>query len=344
MSREVEVTGIHMTATTPASIQLSLGKGMNTSTGLATQTIDSTTKRLTAVTAPDDDEYWSNSVAVSEYYSFGRLTPATSAKGDDVFYTADVTGVGKTLKGQTITDGGVAGSGTISASFTKADTADALGAGNATAAVAAIGDRTETITPITVANDPYNNSGAYYIDIPIWFRTSISDDDVQLAVKATFVQGTNDYTMSGASAKGDQLYKAARVSILEGNNSTTKTNTLNQGVIMDSGTSYYRTAAGANLTGSADPYTVNATGTASWTKVDKITQYADTDKQTDGTVNAGTPIVKITKALAGSTWSAAAPYTIRVWLDGEDVNCWNATAGQDFGIELNFCQYVAATP
>ena len=326
MSREVEVTGIHMTATVPASIQLSLGKGMNTSTGLATQTIDTTSKRLTAVTAPDDDEYWSNSVAVSEYYSFGRLTPATSAEGDDIFYTSDVTGVGKTLKGQTITDNGLAGSGTIAASFAQADTADALGTGNKTAAVAAIGD------------------GAYYIDIPIWFRTSVNDANVNLAVKANFVAGSNDYTKDSGSAKGDQLYKAARVSILSGNNTTTTTNASKQGVIMASDTSYYRTAAGANLTGSADPYTVNATGTASWTKVVPITQYSTLNG--DGMVanGAADTVVTINKAAAGTTWSEAAPYTIRVWLDGEDVNCWNATAGQDFGIELSFCQIAAAAP
>ena len=344
MSREVEVTGIHMTATVPASIQLSLGKGMNTATGLNTQTIDSDSKRLTAVTAPDDDEYWSNTVDVSEYYQFGRLTPATSARGDNIFYTGDVTGVGKTLKGQKITSDGIANGGTIAATFEQADKADALGKTNDTAAVVAIGNRTANTDPLTTANDPYNNTGAYYIDIPVWFRTSINTDDVLMSVKAVFTPGSNDYTKDGGSAKGDQIYKAARVSILEGNNAGTKTNTLTQGVLRDSTSNYYRTENGANLTGSDDPYTVNATGTATWTEVTTITQYTDETKNADGAVTNGDAVVKISKATAGTTWSAAAPYTIRVWLDGEDVNCWNATAGQDFGIALTFCQKVAAQP
>ena len=136
MSREVEVTGIHMTASVPESIQISLGEDTNEATGFGSEkAVIGSGARLTSVSAPTDDEDWANTIDISEYYQFGYLTPATSAKGDDIFYTSDVTGVGKTLKGMKVgTNGVMTGSGTASADakFIQADKADKLDAGNLT--------------------------------------------------------------------------------------------------------------------------------------------------------------------------------------------------------------------
>ena len=38
----------------------------------------------------------------------------------------------------------------------------------------------------------------------------------------------------------------------------------------------------------------------------------------------------------GQGYGAAKKYYIRVWLEGEDFECWNANAGQDFTISLKF--------
>jgi len=38
----------------------------------------------------------------------------------------------------------------------------------------------------------------------------------------------------------------------------------------------------------------------------------------------------------GTGYGAARKYYVRVWLEGEDPECWNANAGQDFNISLKF--------
>ena len=335
MSREVEVTGIRMTATVPESIQVSLGAGTNSSTGIS-MTVDNTTNKLTAVSVPVADTEWTNSVAISEYYKFGKLTPATSANGSDVYYTSDATGVGKTLAGHTITSNGMMSGGTAKAGFTKANVADALGTGNATAWVGKINNRTADETPLD------STGNGYYIDIPVWFRTSISTG-AKLTVQATFTNGTNGKINTDET----RLYKAARVSILEGNNASTTSNSLTQAVLKDSGANYYRTAAGATR-GSAAGYTINAANTsgtdiptASWAKVACINQFNGTYDTTETNKAAnGNAVISIPAPTGNDPWSAmtGAPYTIRVWLDGEDVDCWDANAAQDFGISLRFVQ------
>lgn len=335
MSREVEVTGIRMTATVPESIQISLGAGTNSSTGV-TMTIDDTTNKLTAVSVPVADTEWTNSVAISEYYKFGKLTPATSANGSDVYYTSDATGVGKTLSGHTITSSGVMGGGTADAGFTKADVADALGIGNAATWVQNISNRAADVTPLD------STTNGYYVDIPVWFRTSISGG-ATLTVQATFSDGTNGKT----NTDGTRLYKAARVSVLQGNNSTTTSNALTQAVLKDSGANYYRTSNGATR-GSAAGYTINAANTkgtaipnASWAKVACIDQFNGTYDSTEtNKAGNGNAVVTIPAPTGDDPWSSmtGAPYTIRVWLDGEDVDCWDANAAQDFGISLKFVQ------
>nr|MCR5817199.1 hypothetical protein [Ruminococcus sp.] len=328
MAKDVSVEGISMTATVPATLQISLGKGTNT-TALNTATTDDTTKRLTAVTAPDEtnhtvaDTDWSNSVQVSTYYTFGKITPATSTSGLDIFYTDDATGTGKTLKGHNIGANSEMNGGTITAVFAQADTADALGAANkAVSIVASEGD------------DKYPTSGAYYVDIPVWFRT-METDDVKLAVKAKFTAGET----SG------NLYKAARVSILTGNNTTTATNDVasktKQGVIsVGNETDYYRTASGEKKANADEPYTISeidGSGVGTWAKVVPITQFSTIDNST-GYVNTGDCVVYVTKSLTAGQFGAGVPYTIRVWLEGEDVNCYNANAGQDFSIDLSFAK------
>ena len=329
MAKDVSVEGISMTATVPATLQISLGHGTNTA-ALSTQTIDNSSKRLTAVTQPENtgkvsDSDWSSSVDISKYYTFGKLSPATSNTGLNIFYTDDATGIGKTLKGQGITaEGDMDGTGTLTAAFTQADTADALGAGNKTVAVGTT----------SLASDPYSTTGAYYVDIPVWFRT-METGEVSLAVKATFTEGTNS---------GD-LVHAARVSILSGNNDTTATNTSVQGVIRDTNSGYYRTASGAKLEGNATPYTISAyaSNTATWTAVTSITQYTDVGENGFATGTNLSSVVTVPASTTSGEFGASAAYTIRVWLEGEDVNCYNANAGQDFKIDLSFAKINTTT-
>ena len=76
MSREVEVTGIKLTATTPQTIEISLGKATTGNTLTAGQ----------EATAPGTDEtLWSHTAATgSVYKDFGKLIPASSVNGSDM--------------------------------------------------------------------------------------------------------------------------------------------------------------------------------------------------------------------------------------------------------------------
>ena len=387
MSREVEVKGIQMTATVPQNIQISLGNNM--STGYLQATTDTTTKRLTSVTIPgnaDADPDWANSVVVSDFYEFGKLTPATSATGLDIWYTKEATGNGRTLKGQEIgadgkpkniaADGEAENYGTISATFQNA-TADGTTLSAATLV------KTAAKGTMVTGDDIYSNGGAYYIDIPVWFRSS-ADSTVNLGVKATVSIADDARTSFTANSEGNRnnadrdtdLYKAVRVSVLKGTDSgqtdagtATVKGTANttQGVIYDdtitSGKpsskyysedlSYKRPNASGVTGDDTSARTVSAVDDnnvpTTWTKITKITECdgtVDADgfaKYTEGATahNAdATEIVSVptTKTQNQAEYSDGVRYTIRVWIDGEDVNCWNATAAQNFLIGLNFYQ------
>ncbi len=84
MSREVEVTGIKMTATVPEDLQISAG--------IITNRLNDTDSFLTgdgAAAAPTDPNMWSNTLDISQYYTIGRLIPASSSSGTNIFFTPD---------------------------------------------------------------------------------------------------------------------------------------------------------------------------------------------------------------------------------------------------------------
>ena len=360
MSKEVSLTGIQMTASVPADLQISLGNNMGAAAyaplagTITASTAESGKLRLTAMTAPgnkDADVDWSNTVALSDYYTFGKLTPATSINGENIFFTADSTIVGKTLKTEKVNN-----VDTITASFTQANKS-----GTNYTAAAAFNASKGTAATFT---DPYANSGAYFIDIPVWFRTS-SETETALGVKVTITPRENTAGNRTGEGSREDLYKAVRVAVLPsvGTVATTANTTdsltgvedvvgkgsstteLKSGVLYDTAVDatlgaaagYYRTAAGANITDStkriSDAYTINAetSGTTNtWAKVTYVTQ---------GTAvgSAGDTVVVVPAAVhTKQNYGGAARYTIRVWIEGEDVNCWNATAGQDFNIDLRF--------
>jgi hypothetical protein len=173
MSREVSVTGIQMTASVPEDLQISAGLNMHT----GTLTTANTNTNATKVSAPGDDD-WSNTVRISDYYKFGYILPASSDTGNDIFFTPNANMAGKSV--------------TVDATFTQADTT--VGANMTSFGVGS------TYASYTAEA----GTKGYYIDIPVWFRTS-SKTAQNLKVIATIGDGP--------TAGGD-LYKAARVAIL----------------------------------------------------------------------------------------------------------------------------------
>ena len=328
MSKEVELTGIQMTASVPETIQLSLGLGQNA--GVLTTAADAGT--ITKVSAPVnsvDSLDWSNAVAVGSYYKFGYLIPASSTTGEHIYFTDNANGVG-----QTIADDSV---------FTQADTTymTTYGVGNTTA-VAKYAD---------YAQD--SATKGYYMDIPVWFRTS-SVDNVQLSVQADIglVDNTTDTV----------LYKAARVSILSVDSSSgaANANVNAQKILMDdeltAGANEYYNRYGTTVKDQAVYKAGNAfdgtseAASGSGTDYYGAAQFATQPVYSDSVTTAGTKLVTVpgkngtaatgdtTLAATGDSnrYGAAVQMIVRVWLEGEDVNCWDSTAGQSFTIDLKF--------
>ena len=208
MSREVEVTGIKLTATTPQTIEISLGQA----------TTGNTLKQGIEAKAPDSDDMWTHTAATgSVYQDFGKLIPVSSVDGFNMFYTEKATENGKKVSD-------------VPNPFTKAETAVGweFKEGGKSAETGA------------VVNAAENDGSGYYLDIPVWFRTT-STDAVTLGLEVEIKNSSDDDTKS-------VLYKAARVAILPETKSAQK-------VFSETGAKYYKdgkavATAGATLAAS----------------------------------------------------------------------------------------------
>lgn len=303
MSKEVELKNIQLTATTPEDIQLSLGEITNAG---ETYSLAKNNGYLSGED-PSSTYDWSNSALISQYYSFGKLLPASSTDGATIYYTPDAAGVGRTLK---------SGATFYAAAATEAATAH-LNDGNDWES-----------TPAIAWND--TNDDGYYIDIPVWLRTS-AQEDVDIYVVGYVTDKTEE-----DNDDSDDIYQAARVAIL------TSTGAANGGclTLADGGDEAIEDAAQATAAFpttiddgilDSDNYngrTTNATGinavasdTPTWDTIDK---------------NDGTVVVATLAAGDGKNYGEATKIIVRLWLEGEDGNCWNANAGQDWIVNLKF--------
>lgn len=324
MSKEVSVTGIQMTASVPEGLEISLGDGQKAG-NLVAET--GTQSNATNIAVPGDDD-WSNSVRVSDYYRFGYLVPASSDTGEKIFYTGDAI------------DAGVAV--TQNATFTRADSSLAAGMTSFTI-------DTSKFTG-TGAWDIEENTKGYYIDIPVWFRTSVTSADVNLKVVANIIDGPAGAAKEAVTpGSGGTLYNAARVSILGSGsaaNSGTQAVLVDDDYVVSTAGKYYDryTITGKKNLAVKENGSLNGTLAAGNTAATAPTNFADIFGETTFVTQAsrntanngydGDTVVTVTKATSG--WSSGVQYTIRVWLEGEDKNCWDSTAGQDFTVDLKF--------
>ena len=358
MSREVEVKNISMTATTPEDTQVSLGhltsptKGYTDNTGFLTPATnggtadDNGVKNPNAGNNPTDMLDWSNAVDVSNYYALGRIIPASSISGANIYFTPDANGVGQTIKEGAEFYTAASGKAAQTEDRTDAETnymtrlhaftnADDKAAGTGWLYKATGG---------YTASAGWNstNDDGYYVDIPVWFRTS-AKDGTKLSVDAYAVPKTTALTDENAV---NELYKAMRVSIIPDADTTTN----------ESGTSKLLPIKdgfdAANKATKTDPWsgesivdfygrnvTTGAIDAAADTKAvssvaSKVPTYAAASMYT-----ANACVVDLTgddNKGTGTGYGDARKYYIRVWLEGEDPECWNANAGQDFNVMLKF--------
>lgn len=365
MSREVEVKNIQMTASVPEDLQISLGKltdikGQGSSNPNATEIsagsytgLQGNQGRLLGTTSADDggvdapandgtaidNLFWSNTADISEYYRLGKIIPASSIDGKGIFFTPDASGVGTTLKaGAKFYQAASLASSDFSTIFKWDST-------SLTYATDGTGDEARTklhaITNVDASADVWNsgaveggtntydgadawndtNDDGYYVDIPIWIRSS-AKDDTALSVDA-YVTTNAAKTNNGSEANDDELYLAARAAIIYGSGeSANSTNLLR--IRKDSLT---------NTKSIIDyMYTTNSSGDA----VASVASYDPT--YGDAVEYNGSAFLTVPGRDETSTakYGTMVKAVVRVWLEGEDPNCWNPNAGQDFNISLKF--------
>lgn len=368
MSREVEVKNIQMTASVPEDLQISLGKltelksggnptaseiaaGRSTYTGLqGNQGIllkasgDNADDGNVMAPANDgsalDDLFWSNTADVSEYYRLGKIIPASSVDGKGIYFTPDASGNGTTLKdGAKFYQAASLASSDFATIF-KWDSANLVYSTDGTGdeartklhAISAVDESTDTWNPANAEGnsngydgaDAWNdtNDDGYYVDIPIWIRSS-AKDDTALSVDA-YVTTNAAKTNNGSEANDDELYMAARAAIIYGESADANSSNLLR-IRKDSFTSL------ASINNYM--YTTNNSGDA----VASVASYAPT--YGDAVEYDGTAFLSVPgrdEADATKKYGTAVKAVVRVWLEGEDPNCWNPNAGQDFNISLKF--------
>ena len=359
MSREVELKNIQMTATVPEDIQISLGHLTSPGTeGLSGDVgyIGADDGGATAPSTGNDQTSmldWSNTANIAAYYQFGRLIPASSINGAEIFFTPDANKVGKTVKDSAnyyqATNG-------LSA---NADTTVASGTGTSLAAKlhAITAEEKSGTAWAPTKSTAYNvtQDDGYYVDIPIWLRTS-STAGVTLKVDAYVIPNK---TTAVAENAVDELYKATRVAILPSGASGDTVDTTSAGL-----TKLLDLQDGWDATNSAvktNPYDVNNAPILDWYG-DKKNQGAGS-AVTDGAVNAagnlananiyttvaatnkyndGDVIATLPASADGTSYGQMKKYIVRLWLEGEDPQCWNANAGQDWAISMRFSKIEAA--
>jgi hypothetical protein len=367
MSREVEVKNIQMTATVPEDIQISLG-ALGTSNAAATDQLSdgaslagNTGVLVKAggasaddgnVLAPVNDWDWSNTADIANYYQLGKLIPASSTNGASVFFTPDANGVGKTVRADAQfiqADGGTPGGAGATQSGTGADTTKTFK--TTLHAKTASDDNWNTATYSQSTGWNTTNDDGYYVDIPVWLRTS-SRSGASINVEAYVIPKTNTQTLN---TDNEALYRAVRVAILdttqvEGASTVTPTGLL---PVADGMTGIASDAAGtladSPFSGDSVLNWYNGTGTNGENgTVNNVavkaasadlggTQYNSTVYGPATVYDNTTPAQVVALAAGqGTEYGKPTKMIIRVWLEGEDKDCWNDTAGQDWSINLKF--------
>ncbi|GEM_PF-2292967 len=375
MSREVEVKNIQMTASVPEDLQISLGQLTNINTsgsgnpsaadisvnangyvGLSgNQGILAGSADDGGATAPANDGtavdnlFWANTADISEYYRLGKIIPASSIDGKGIFFTPDASGQGKTLKDGAkfyqVADLAASDFSTIykwdsddSVYSTSGDGDEARTKLHAITKVNASEDTWNPANPEGAGNgydsaDAWNttNDDGYYVDIPVWFRNS-AKEDATLAVDA-YVTTNAGRTQDANAASDDELYLAARAAIIYDKKTGESTAPDSTGLLRIRKDSFTSTDSIINYM-----YSTNNSGDA----VKSVAGYKPT--YGDAVEYGGTAFLTVPGRDEATTakYGTAVKAVVRVWLEGEDPNCWNPNAGQDFNISLKFTKEAIA--
>lgn len=311
LSKTAEVTGLNLAATAGGSLEISLGQ------------VDNGVLSSSDLTPTADNISWVSTVDIGQYYEkVGKLKPASTVDGNSLFYAED--------------SGIYAGGRAVMADTkVKAATDEATLTARTTTANTAL------------ATDEASGADGYYVDVPIWIRsTKQTKQDVQCRVTIKNKDSENNTE--------NDLQKAVRVAVLplktatEANDSTTVTNTLSvtkaSAVAGYADTKYTLLGDKASVFGlNWDNYTDNkgiktTEGANYGAKLDTITF-------TKGTAQKAVPTSRdsldnlttvFELAGAGNNEYSVEGFVVRVWIEGESKFCNDATANQDWTIQLDF--------
>ena len=300
------------------------------------------------VNAPTQQTDWSAQVDVSDYYCFGRLIPASSNDGSHILFTPNAVREGRHLASSYsfyVADGKTDGNlkQHLELLTNSADDTDSLMA---------------TAHVLTSANDDWNsddyrgstvwyetNDDGYYVDIPIWFRTSIKSgvdydgtEYIPLKVEGYVEPGTG-------SQNSEVLFQAVRVVILDENKDIAMTDNIiplkdgsysSDTTILDSKNyTVHRNTSGSSEIQADDLYGWAIDNVAAWIVDGSGIEPACSPVEYSG-YDSQDPIVKLPVPTSGQSWGATTKVYLRIWLDGEDEQCYNPMAGQNWIIHLKF--------
>ena len=186
MNKEVDVSGLKMTATASDALEISLGS-VTSGTNAISNVEERPTDAATEIS-------WTKSIDVGEYYDTVKfIAPASSVNGTSLFKEVSSTNAGMTATDfVALTEDQINASG--AAGINKRDTKTAN-------------------DPLKNVND--ENEKAYYVDVPVHLRTSMYDaagtaKEIYCKMKITDGNNKTDVT---------ELYKAVRVAFIPTNES-----------------------------------------------------------------------------------------------------------------------------
>lgn len=176
MNKEVEMTGLNMTATTAGALEISLG-GVDSS-----GTIAADLKEQPGDTT--DETSWTSAIKAAEYYNSIDLVKPSSSVDAKTFYDAtDASNAGMTAKN--FKDVTATGRVTTTPRTTIDKSADSITSGA---------------------------GSNYYVEIPVHLRTSnVSNSDSKTSSKIYYKMAIDNNKTGGST---DELYKAVRVALV----------------------------------------------------------------------------------------------------------------------------------
>lgn len=318
MNKEVQVTGLSMSATASEGLEISLGEMTNGT--------------KPTINAPGkDDLSWKRAIQFKDYYStVGKLMPASS---DTALTLYKVASSGVYAGGHAVEEG------TAITAATKQD--------SATLSL----KTTTNDTNMTISTDDDKDAG-YYIDVPMWIRSStnkatevkctvtITDgetkepaEDLMKAVRVAIIptgSGANSAAIAQATNEGSattawaddnadaNTLTASTSATIFGLNSTT----YNEDKVIG--------AAGTYATADLKATTVE-TAAAALTTNDNLKPDGE---NVDAAKAPATTVFTLPKA--DENEYAGVAFVARIWIEGESTSCEDATADQDWQVDFHF--------